>query len=52
VRFPVNEASDRGDAWRALRSLLDAMERERDIAAGADAELARRVRDVLGVTRR
>jgi hypothetical protein len=47
VRIPLAEASDRGDAWRALRSLLDAMDRERDIAVDAEEELARRVRDVL-----
>lgn len=43
----LREASERGDAWRALRSLLDAMERDRDIAVDADREIARRVRDVL-----
>lgn len=47
VTFDLREASDRGDAWRALRSLLDAAERERDIAAGAEREIERRVRDVL-----
>lgn len=49
ARVPVGtrEASDRGDAWRALRSLLDATERERDIAVDAENELVRRVRDVL-----
>jgi hypothetical protein len=41
------EHSERGDAYRALRSLLDAATRERDIADGADEEIARRVRDVL-----
>lgn len=51
VKIPLDEPSDRGDAWRALRSLLDAAERERDIAAGADAELVRRVRDVLATIR-
>jgi hypothetical protein len=48
-RVPVNlhEQSDRGDAWRALRSLLDAAERERDIAVDSEREVARRVREVL-----
>jgi hypothetical protein len=45
------EHSDRGDAWRALRSLLDAVERDRDIAVGADREIARRIRDVLRYAR-
>jgi hypothetical protein len=43
----MHERSDRGDAYRALRSLLDAAERDRDIAADAEAEIARRVREVL-----
>ena len=47
VMIPLDEASDRGDAWRALRSLLDAAEKERDIAANAEDELVRRVREVL-----
>jgi len=47
VRIDLREASERGDAWRALRSLLDAAERERDLAVDADREIARRVRDVL-----
>ena len=42
-----HEASDRGDAYRALRSLLDAAERERDIAVDAEAEIVRRVRELL-----
>lgn len=41
------ERSDRGDAWRALRSILDAAERDRDIAVDAGEEIERRVRDVL-----
>ena len=45
------EHSDRGDAWRALRSLLDAVERDRDIAVDADHEIARRIRDVLAFRR-
>ena len=52
VKIPLDEATDRGDAWRALRSLLDAAERERDIAANADEEIVRRVRDVLASYRR
>ena len=41
----LREPSDRGDAWRAVRSLLDAMEHERiDVAV---RELRRRVRDVV-----
>jgi hypothetical protein len=49
ARVPVQlrETSERGDAWRALRSLLDAAERDRDIAIDSDQEIARRVRDVL-----
>jgi hypothetical protein len=43
------ERSERGDAYRALRSLLDAIERDRDIAVDAERELARRVRDVLTI---
>lgn len=53
-RVPVQlrEASERGDAWRALRSLLDAAERDRDIAVDSEREIARRVRDVLETERR
>jgi hypothetical protein len=47
VAIDLREASDRGDAWRALRSILDAAEKERDIAVNADREIERRVRDVL-----
>jgi hypothetical protein len=47
VHVDLREASDRGDAYRALRSLLDAAERERDIAVGAEEEIERRVREVL-----
>jgi BatD DUF11 like domain len=43
----IGEQSDRGDAYRALRSMLDAAERERDIAIDAEAEIARRVRELL-----
>jgi hypothetical protein len=41
----IREPSDRGDAYRALRSLLDALERERVIVG--DQEVARRVRDLV-----
>lgn len=49
ARVPIDlrEASERGDAWRALRSLLDAADRDRDIAVDSEKEIARRVRDVL-----
>jgi hypothetical protein len=49
IAFDLREASDRGDAWRALRSLLDAAERERDIAVGAEDEILRRVRHLLAL---
>jgi len=51
VHVDLREASDRGDAWRSLRSLLDAAERERDIAVGSEDEILRRVREVLALTR-
>jgi hypothetical protein len=41
------ERSDRGDAYRALRSLLDAMERDRDIGIDTKKEIARRVLEVI-----
>ena len=41
----MRESSDRGDAYRALRSLLDALEHER--MQVDDTELRRRVRDLL-----
>ena len=44
VKIGLDEASDRGDAWRALRS--------RSIASDAEAELVRRVREVLTIARR
>jgi len=40
----AKEASDRGDAYRALRSLLDALERDRVVE---DGDLERRVRDLV-----
>jgi hypothetical protein len=43
----LNERSDRGDAYRALRSLLDAIDRDRDIGVDRKRELTRRVREVL-----
>jgi hypothetical protein len=43
----ANEASDRGDAYRALRSLLDAIERDRVPEAGAADDIERRVRDLV-----
>lgn len=45
----MHEASDRGDAYRALRSLLDAAERERDIAVDAEEEIERRLRELLRI---
>lgn len=41
----LREASERGDAWRALRSLLDAAERDRFVADPQD--LRARVRDLV-----
>jgi len=45
----LQERSERGDAYRALRSLLDA--RDRDLGVDVRKELARRVRDVLTIAR-
>jgi hypothetical protein len=45
------ERSDRGDAYRALRSLLDAVDKDRDLAVDCDEEVARRVREVLTIGR-
>ncbi|MDQ3281032.1 MAG: BatD family protein [Acidobacteriota bacterium] len=47
MKIDVREQSDRGDAYRALRSLLDAAERDRDIAVDAEEEVGRRVREVV-----
>ncbi|MFP5246788.1 MAG: BatD family protein [Thermoanaerobaculia bacterium] len=47
MHIDIKEPGERGDAYRALRSLLDAAERDRDIAVNAERDLARRVRDVL-----
>ena len=41
----ANEASERGDAYRSLRSLLDALDRDRVLQGEADLE--RRVRDLV-----
>jgi hypothetical protein len=41
------EISDRGDAYRALRSLLDSVERDRISAAEAHDEMRRRARDLV-----
>jgi len=41
----LREPSERGDAYRSLRSLLDALERDR-ITAG-EREIAQRVRDLV-----
>ncbi len=43
----IREPSDRGDAYRSLRSLLDALERDRVVAG--ENEIAQRVRDVVTV---
>ena len=44
----VREASDRGDAYRAFRSLIDAAERDR--IAATPREISHRIRDVLIAT--
>jgi hypothetical protein len=41
----MREPSDRGDAYRSLRSLLDALERDRVVAG--EREIAERVRDLV-----
>jgi hypothetical protein len=41
----MREASERGDAYRSLRSLLDALERDRIVAG--ESEIAQRVRDLV-----
>lgn len=43
----VRESSDRGDAYRSVRSLLDALERDRIDVADVQREIRRRVRDLL-----
>jgi predicted component of type VI protein secretion system len=47
VHIDLREASDRGDAWRSLRSLLDAAEQERDLGVDVDREITRRVKELL-----
>jgi BatD DUF11 like domain len=43
----AGEASDRGDAYRAFRSIVDALERDQLTAADYGAELEQRVRDLV-----
>lgn len=43
----AGEASDRGDAYRAFRSIADALERDQLAAADYGAELERRIRDLV-----
>lgn len=43
----LKEASDRGDAYRSLRSLLDALERDRIEVPDRDREIRRRLRELF-----
>ena len=43
----LREASERGEAYRSLRSLLDALERDRILVERRDREIRRRLRDLL-----
>lgn len=43
----LKEASDRGDAYRSLRSLLDALERDRIEVDDRDREIRRRLRELF-----
>ena len=43
----VREPTDRGDAYRSLRSLLDALERDRIDVEDRDREIRRRIRELL-----
>ncbi|HUP47280.1 MAG TPA: BatD family protein [Thermoanaerobaculia bacterium] len=43
----VGEGSDRGDAYRSLRSLLDALERDRIELENRQREVRRRIRELL-----
>jgi oxygen tolerance protein BatD len=43
----AKESSDRGDAWRALRSLLTALEHDRAMEIDAARDLDRRVHDLI-----
>ena len=45
----LRDGSERGDAYRALRSLLDALERDR--FAAEERDLERRIRDLLAALR-
>ena len=47
-RVLVREASDRGDAYRSLRSLLDALEKDRIDVGDRTREIRRRIRELLG----
>ena len=44
----AQEASDRGEAYRALRSITDAIERDRIPASDAELEIERRTADLVG----
>ena len=46
----MRERSDRGDAWRALLSLLDAVERDRIAITDPEREISRRVREFERLT--
>jgi hypothetical protein len=52
MHVDLREPGERGDAWRALRSLLDAKEHDRDLGAGGEGELRRRVRELLEAAKR
>lgn len=43
----LREGSDRGDAYRSLRSLLDALERDRIEVDDSSREIRRRIRELL-----
>ena len=45
----MKESSDRGDAYRSVRSLLDALERDRIEVSDVQREIRRRMRDLLAV---
>lgn len=47
ITFDEREASERGEALRALRSIVDAVDQGRDVGPAPDREIARRVKDVL-----
>ncbi len=52
LQVDIREQSDRGDAWRALCSILDAAERDRDLGVDAGDEILQRVREMLRIARR